>query len=46
MERPPAPSSGSAIGDLGKDVPLDIAIRRILILAQRGDWAGCEQALR
>ena len=32
--------------ELGKDVPTDIAIKRVLILAQRGDWAGCEQALR
>ena len=32
--------------ELGKDVPLDIAIKRVLVLAQRGDWTGCEQALR
>ena len=32
--------------ELGKDVPMDIAIKRVLILAQRGDWPGCEQALR
>ena len=25
---------------------MDIAIKRVLILAQRGDWPGCEQALR
>ena len=32
--------------ELGKDVPTDIAIKRVLVLAQRGDWSGCEQALR
>ena len=32
--------------ELGKDVPIDIAVKRILVLAQRGDWTGCEQALR
>ena len=32
--------------ELGKDVPLEIAVKRVLVLAQRGDWPGCEQALR
>lgn len=32
--------------ELGKDVPLEVALKRVLVTAQRGDWAGCEQALR
>jgi hypothetical protein len=32
--------------ELGKDVPLEVALKRVLILAQRGDWPACEQSLR
>ncbi len=32
--------------DLGQDVPFEIAIKRVLVCAQRNDWSGCEQALR
>ena len=31
--------------ELGKDVPIDIALKRVLLCAQRNDWKGCEQAL-
>ena len=34
------------IEELGKDVPFEVTIKRVLVLAQRGDWNGCEQALR
>ena len=34
------------IGELGKDVPIEIAIKRVMVSAQRSDWNGCEQALR
>ena len=32
--------------ELGMDVPIEIALKRLLICSQRNDWAGCEQAMR
>lgn len=32
--------------ELGQDVPVEIVLKRVLVLAQRLDWSGCEQALR
>ena len=32
--------------ELGKDVPIEIGIKRVLLCSQRNDWTGCEQAIR
>ncbi len=32
--------------ELGKDVPIEIALKRVIVMAQRSDWPACEQALR